>query len=397
MRLSKIATCAVLLTSLALASCVSYETEIAPLGFHEGQAKVHEEILLSNIIRASYGKEPIFVRVLELDSESSITGGIAANFNVGVDASNAHVLSPGVEGGRKQKVKTVDYGASEAAEIIYQQLDRGQFRVLANRGWPSALATTVLVSNIQIDSDLFASMRQIAEQTCVASANRFCKQNKRIIAEGCVAADTHRASFFNNPNDPRNRCRFLKFKYVLNILRLAGTIIDTQYKIETENLDDDEKRTIIDFDFREESIQDQFDNLNNSEEYMNSSPISLAVRSPAEILKFVGAVAAVQIHRDHPYVPKVNIPYGSDDYVDVPILEVCDESSALRACINANLARGLAASAHVEGKRYFVPMPDPVADDRARSVEVMAYLSELLNRAQAKTRIVSGFSLIDPD
>ena len=367
MRLSKLATCAALATSLALASCASYETEVSAVGVHQGHTNANKSILLSNIIRASFGWEPTFVKAGSVTATSSANIGSSASIPFGPDAVNAYSLSPSIGASKKHAIKVIDYGASKAAINLYANLGRAYLRDLVSfRGWPPAVATTFLFHRVRIDFDLLKFLYKRSLQICnQEKENLICARNIAIEEECELQA---RTVFIN---DPRARCKYLLFFFFLNILAINGVVYNTRPKS-----DDDDQ---IDISFRDAVAEKEYEELVNGAN-SPSGPIELNTRSPSDLIKYLGQIAAAQLHLDRPYIPSVQTLNGR-----VVLFEAARELEK---------SEEVAVAVRVDGKTYFVPAPDPVAEDRARSVELMAYIIELLNRSQSGSEVVPGLPLV---
>jgi len=399
MRFSKIAICAALGTSLALASCASYETEVASVGFHAGHAKANQKILLSNIIRASFGWGPTFVAANEVTSSTKAEASLSATINVGPDAPSAHGVTPSLGGSRQQTVKTIDYGASEAAEFIYRGVSQHDFRDLANRGWPTMITYTLLLASVTIDRELITEIIERNENFCQENKGKLkCKTKKyyesvHVYGEKCIDKNVVYSRVFNKPT---HRCEFVRFQNILNRLRLVGMYIITTSVGASNKPGSNNNSNSVEIRFRDAFIQTFFERIQAERDY----PVLLfSVRSTAEMIKFLGEISAVQLHSEAPYVPEVIMRSPvSGAVAKAPLFVVCRRGDEKYSkCETDNGSANSAVTASVAGHVYYVPMPDPLSANRARSVALMSYIMELLNRAQSQTEVVTGLTLFDPD
>ena len=368
-----------------VAGCAGRVTNINSLSFQQGQAQSNEQILLRNIIAAAHDKTPTFVAASTVQSLGEMDGGITASF------SRTNILStftPSLSGKRSQSVAILDYGATKAAQHLYSDLPLDVARQLLLQGWPPRLMETVLFAAIEIDQDLDLMIASKAERNCdttVESVVRsLCDWNKAAIKR-CKEP----AGYGGYINDGADICAFDRFQVLLNRFRLTGT----DYRVAKTVVKDkdgkpilnEQDQQIVKKEFKElfddEIIEDLLNTL--KEAYKNSGeegrpPFAILMRSPSQVIEFLGRLAAMQLFNVPPDVARV--PVLREDNLEWVV--------PFRVVRGRDLDGPSAVSVRVGALgSYHVPQPDPLSRLRDQSVRVMALVIELQNRARQEAPI----------
>lgn len=218
-------------------------------------------------------------------------------------------------------------------------------------------------------------------------------------------------------NEPRDLCAYLKFSVFIRKLRLFKPRIDTpvdvaaaftskrrvkKYRtlrknkknipptvdINTQEITEIEEKgsasqeMVVYLEIPTEGIQ-PFKFAGNANEATSVGYLSL--RSPRDMLYYLGSLISVQVRERNPYTPKILV--GSQN------LEV--ELFRIRTGLIGKI--GGAVNVHHEGKAYAIPRPGKGDVDEHRSMQALTLVKQLINRKlerdalpQASTVIVSG-------
>lgn len=364
--------------AVAISGCAGFETQINSLSFHEGQAESNEEILLRNIIAAAHDKTPTFVAASQVTSKGSVNATLSATFDR--ISTVGHTLTPGLESERSQNVTIFDYGATKAAKQLYDAVPPNLLRQLIIQGWPDRLIKTVLYSGVRVIKPLDGAIRHLAERTCQTPANshdhQLCTWTNEIISRCGDPADfvglVARKGYVAYLNNPRDICDFQRFQVFLNRLHLTGSDFTHGKQIVVDAEGKKKAKDILIPDLGNPHIINLYNKLRAR------APFQLALRSPKQIIDFLGRLAAMQLYADPPNVPRVPILVDMDTGWVAPFRVVSD----------LNLKGPSAISAHIHGLgKYHVPQPEPLGKFEDQSLRVMGIVIELQNRARQEAPI----------
>ncbi len=350
-------------SSVLVAGCVQQQVELGTLGYSRGHASVNEAILFENILRAVKYKHPAFVAASGGSGSSDLKSQLSATINIGPTPPNA--LSPLVSADQKDSASYIDFGGSKAAPILYAPLNAESFSELENRGWVTPIPKMLLIKSLYIHRSLYPYVVQAANKTCRAqSRDRTTRALCDYVAEVKRNCESVGGGTFYN--DPRDRCRYRHFISSSMMLGLAGGIIFTRTKVpgwEFRNHPSLERRRLY---------------LNKIGKNHKLSAIEISFRSPAEIISYLGALAAPQLYANPP------------EMRTLPVIDEhgIHEGTIFRVYRDRNWNGPVAVAARMYGERFVVPEPKVLGGEYDYSVRVMAYIIELLNEARKESPIL---------
>ena len=342
-----------------IAGCAGPVAKINSMSFQKGQALSNEEILLKNIIEAAHDRTPTFVAASTINSVAGSNAGVGAVFNIPLLTGQSQTVSPEVSVEQSQSATILDYGATKAARHLYADVPPDLGRHLITRGWGYEVVLTLLLRAVSINSEL--------DDLIAIKANRSVEGN-------CRGRRDDRGNRRLYVNDARDACAYEKFQSFLKRLRLTGTRAD----VEDLPVVDGDGREELDAHgrpvfskklverFSDRDVEALFDSLKAKTKAGERPPIVLYLRSPAEIIEFLGRLAALQLYYEPPLIPDV------------------DGVTLFRVVQGA--AKPAAVSVRVGGARYSIPAPDPLSS-RDMSMNVMSLVIELQNRARQEAPI----------
>lgn len=360
-----------------IAGCAGLETEINSLSFHDGQAESNEQILLRNIIAAAHDKTPTFVGASQVSSTGEMTGGISATF-FQHNVTQGHLITPNLTGRKQQNVTILDYGATEAAKILYNNVPANILRQLFIQGWPPRLIETILFIGTRVPLPVDDAIRLSAERKCEATNNRYeimlCEWTDDILSR---CPDPYGS--INYLNNGRNRCDFERYQAFINRWDLSGTGIRV-----IPDVKKGEKAKEIDLGkivpiFGDSNVLNAYKNcLKPPPGKPKCRNIEFYLRSPKQIIDYLGRLAAMQLYADPPYVPAALIRVDGNPQRIVPFRII--------------RGRGLEGSSAVSVRvgrlgSYHVPQAEPLAISGDQSLRVMAFVIELQNLARQEAPI----------
>jgi hypothetical protein len=375
--------------TLLVSGCAGYETEVNSLSFHEGQAESNEQILLRNIILAAHDKAPTFVAASQVSSQGKASASLSAVFNRLTTVG--HTLTPGISGERSQNVQIHDYGATKAARILYKEVDESILRDLLLQGWDYRLISTLLYRGAGVPEELDEAIVRKASAVCRTSNDPdervLCSHLKGMLDE-CdeASSDAAPTGYVSYLNTARKKCDFENFQIFLSRAELAGAHFTfrphrevTERKIKTVKGAKKEDKTVT----VEETIE------NNVAFYLafedkhlrsihNRQPLKIILRSPKEVIEFLGRLAALQIYSEPPYV--ATTPAFSNKGVEWIIPFRVVRSGELVGPSAVAVSVGSAGTFHVMET-------NPLSQAGDQSLRVMGFVIELQNRARQEAPI----------
>ncbi|WP_141700686.1 hypothetical protein [Methyloceanibacter superfactus] len=371
----------VLCIAVMLLGCAGRVTNINSLSFQDGQAQSNEQILLRNIIAAANDRTPTFVAASNVQSLGEAGASLGAQFSI---PNTGHTISPGLTGRRSQNATLLDYGATKAAQHLYRAVDHALARQLLIQGWPSELIETVLWGAILIHPELHDLIARKARRICDTTTDRgeiaVCRWTEEMIGRCGDPIGAH--GFINHA---QSICSFNRFQIIINRLAVTGT----EFRIRDVMLRDENGKPVLNDDHRpvfEKRFQEVFDDpeIEHRFEALNSrraekDPLVFAVflRSPAQIIEFLGRLAALQLYRNQPDVAAIPIP-GRDNI---------DWIIPFRIVSGSDRDGPSAVSVRFGGRSYHVPQPHNQPHMRDQSVRVMSLVIELQNLARQEAPI----------
>ena len=340
---------------------------------------------MRNIIAAAHDKTPTFVAASTVQSLGEMDGGITASFS---RTNILNTITPSLGGKRSQSVAILDYGATKAAQHLYSDLPLDVARQLLLQGWPPRLMETVLFGAIVIDQDLDLMIASKAKRNCDTTV-RSVVRSLCDWTEAAIKRCKEPAGLGGYLNDGADICAFDRFQVLLNRFRLTGT----DFRVAKRVVKDKDGKPILnkqDQQIEKKEFEELFDDeiiehllTTLRETYKNSGeeghpPFAILLRSPSQVIEFLGRLAAMQLYLVPPDVARVPVLREENLEWVVPFRVVrgrdLDGPSAVSVRVGALGS-------------YHVPQPDPLSRIRDQSVRVMALVIELQNRARQEAPI----------
>jgi hypothetical protein len=169
--------------------------------------------------------------------------------------------------------------------------------------------------------------------------------------------------FYNNAQE---RCDFIRFQtllFTLDIMEISFSV----RKVPDANGATQEK---VAANFIDEDIRAEFDRLGILPANKDVSIFQWSLRSPEEIIQFLGRLTALQLYSEPLFIAKVQTRKGS-----VVLFRVHEGAGS-----------GAAISVRSEFGSYHVPQTNPVSS-QDYSLRVMAFLIKLQNWSQQEAPI----------
>jgi hypothetical protein len=169
------------------------------------------------------------------------------------------------------------------------------------------------------------------------------------------------------------------FQVVLNRWDLAGITTSTQQKVGVDAKGQPTREEFVVPRFRDEEVRRVY-------EKVGAHKVAIPLRSPKQIIDYLGRLAALQLFAEPPYVAKVPVLGGAKT----------EWVALFRVGRGESPGEPIAVSVDVGALgRYYVPQPDILADNMDYSVRIMTLVIELQNLARQEAPIQgTGFVVL---
>ncbi len=344
-----------------VAGCAGRVANVNSLSYQGGQAITNEEILLTNIIAAAHDRAATFIAPKGTTTLAFGQADLSANLNT---VTPNDVFSPKISGKRQQTVTIVDYGATEAAKILYNDVPIRLSGELVVSGWPGSLAATLLFKRLGIYEELWSLIERTAAERCDSNDDPRCVWIRK--NQMCEPEPSYGELHLYYFNTAQERCDFIGFQMIMFALDITGTSFGVR------KFKDDKGATQeqVEANFADDAIRGRFDELRNDPRNKDIPIFQWSLRSPEEIIQFLGRLTALQLYSKPPFVAEVRTRRGP-----VVLFRVYEGTGS-----------GAAISVRSEFGAYHVPQTNPLSS-RDYSLRVMAFLIKLQNWAQQKAPI----------
>lgn len=338
---------------MIVSGCASVQLGKQAVDMNSAYAEAGDKVLLTNIIRSSYGYYPQFTTFTDFKGENAISGTVRASIPFGPYLATSNSISPEVSlNGGVQTYSIQNYGQTKAISKLSQRASGYTLLRLMDMGWPMRLILAIYLDSINIHppidpvkTDLSTIMYLEAEKTCASNKNKtsknkqeqnkiewmnkLCNQNHEIESSDCYRDITRYNAILHI-----DKCRFSHVKRVINIFE----ILDYQIEISRKTGD-------VVFYFDNKEIKDARKRIELEASGSNTPPWEITLRSTEQLIMFLGTLARLQLNDEKIYSAKIYMTQGASE--ETPIFTVKKSSF-----LNTDEA---AVSAEFQGTTYYIP------------------------------------------
>jgi hypothetical protein len=378
----------------ALFGCAQAQIEHQSNAMNRASGTTIGEHVFLNAIRASLDLPMSFTKLQKYTGQGMASGSFAPKIPFGPDAVRSFDSGPTLNWNPGVfQSEYVDVNTSGALIKLNQSLQYDAMDRYSADGLPPELLLTIFVRYIEVHEKLAAALEIQRKKRCHAQPdNRDCREFERIKYENCTHWNEvtpltleHGQKFYAISNHAQTKCTFLQFQSLIITLRLSDFATDLGHKTAYERLQttSDSKAVAVETSkpvqairFQAGEVQRTFQavekELKSEKQIVDRQPIKFALRSPRQLLSYLGELIALQNYGQDRYLPQVLVA-TSHGYEPVTIFRV------IRG--NASAEPPALTMVGPDGETYFVPEPAYGSPGRDQTLRVLSVAAELVNGA----------------
>lgn len=396
----------IVLLSILLASCTQIQIERQSSAYNNALFEGAHQQLLLNIVRASLDLPPVISTANSFTGSESISGSLAPSFPFGGDATRVFNLNPtiNIKPGISS-VAHVNVSQSKANILLTESITAAKFfRLEPTVGAASMI--TLSADRMWVHRELYEALAERFDRWCdqrrrhsgcrfIASSIAECSwEPRRIILDGDE-------EYVIATNRAKNRCEYLGFQilYVKTALFVVmggdvsvaakatltkdGQVVRDVFGAPVAAVD---KSVGFKFYIQNRVLRRKFASIRErlsrkAEKYKSGAPIVYSMRSPMQMLQFLGRL--VVLHNAHGFNPVLP---GRNSSVFFKV-------SRSRSLSTSDSGYSVTAFGP-DGHTYYVKSPEYGASGKDRTLKVMTVVQELIDAAVAENPLSAPTTII---
>ena len=347
--------------------------------------------------------------------KESLSGRLRPTLPFGGDALDIFDFRPEIE--VNPGISSAEYSninVSASLELLNQDVKDTTYLRFLRAGYEPLLLATILYRRLEINQELLNALLRQKDRVCSrhgsgrpVSCNVLAHlEEEWNLVERCgsldhlfagVARVDNGERYLTVENNGKSRCEYLGFQAVYHLLRLSGLYLDdvqVEYPViatdaSGQSIQEIRIRTELRLYFQAEAVHNVYTSIGRrlSADPVNRTrlPIEVGIRSPKEILHYLGALTRLQ--RAAPNRLPLSVATVQGEFMTV---------FWVRDPMREDEPHGQTAISVVgpDGVRYSIPYPQQESSSRDQSLRVLTLTSELLDVAISGKELPAPSSLI---
>jgi len=363
----------------AIMGCARVELSLNAGGYNKALAVAGNKEVLLNAVRASRGYPLHFTGIGDFTGQSVFSSAkIMGSIPFVRDTTLAHTLTPSVSvQGNFSSLNISSINSKEFAKGLITPMQIGDFTIYWNSPeWDREFITMMMISRYVVHQNDHSLIENNYRNRCYAPQSsreeQLCRQIKKNIRScGRIKSQRNRIAvregeLFIYDNDPYDVCKFKLFQSFRWKIELAQLKLIPNRDAQLDKIVSftgifsirSAPRSAAKAESREIGVNNVTDKTLGAESFFS-------LRSPGDMIQYVGKLISVQLRRRTPYTPMIRLDSGEF----VPLFKINRAGEG-----DGSVAVGVS----FEGERLQVP--DTGFDRRRQhqSLQVLAIINQLL-------------------